>query len=173
MTTEDKVETREDILAKSLADAAAALTAELGPDPAGWTWGRLHTVIFKSQALGDQVVGFIFNRGPFVVDGGWAIVNNTGANASRLYPDPEEPDAPPAKLVDIFRDGQSPSLRQIVDLGDLNASRFVLTVGQSGLPYHPHYEDMIDLWRNTQYVPMWWERDAIEEDAEGVLNLTP
>ncbi len=173
ISTPERVETREDILQKALVDAAAALAAELGSDPAGWTWGRLHTVTFASQALGSSPLAFMFNRGPFAVDGGWAIVNNTGGDLGQAYPNPDRPNDPPAKLATIFRERTSPSLRQIVDMGDLSRSRFILTVGQSGLPYHPHYDDMIDLWRNIQYAPMGWERADIEKNAEGTLNLTP
>ena len=171
--TADRQETREDILKKSLADAASALTTQLGGDPAGWTWGKVHFALFKSQALGDSPVAFLFNRGPFEVDGGWAIVNNTGGDAGQAYPNPDRPSDPPGKLADAFRERQSPSLRQVVDLGDLNASRFIHTVGQSGLPYHPHYQDLVDLWRNIQYAPMWWNRVDVEGNAEGTLNLTP
>jgi penicillin amidase len=66
-----------------------------------------------------------------------------------------------------------PSLRQIVDLSDLNASRFIHTTGQSGLPASAHYDDFIDKWRNIQYVPMWWEAGTIQTNAEGTLTLTP
>ena len=86
-TTTPAVETRDDILKKSLADAAGQLTAELGADQTGWTWSKIHTATFKSQALGDAPVAFIFNRGPFEVDGGTATVNNTGTgtNFSKAY----------------------------------------------------------------------------------------
>ncbi|HET7376018.1 MAG TPA: penicillin acylase family protein, partial [Anaerolineae bacterium] len=168
-----QVETRDDIIKNSLADAAKALIAEIGPDPAAWTWSKVHTAVFRSRALGQEAIGFIFNRGPIPVDGGTAIVNNTGGNFSAAYPDPEKPAAPPAKLTDIFTERSSPSLRQIVDLSDLNKSRFIHVSGQSGLPTNPHYDDMIDPWRNIQYVPMWWDVKDIKANAEGTLTLTP
>ncbi|MGH2594124.1 MAG: penicillin acylase family protein, partial [Anaerolineae bacterium] len=162
-------EARDDILKKSLTDAAQALSAEFGGDPASWAWGKLHTVTFASQALGASPVAFIFNRGPFAVSGGTALVNNNSGSFSRAYPDPDDAGRPLPKLVSIFWVRSGPSLRQIVDLSDLNASRFIHTTGQSGLPYHPHYDDMIDLWRNVQYVPMRWDRTDIEKNAEGTL----
>ncbi|HZY42721.1 MAG TPA: penicillin acylase family protein, partial [Anaerolineae bacterium] len=167
--TTSAVETREDILKKSIEDAAVQLTAELGNDPAGWKWSKIHTATFKSQALGDSPVGFVFNRGPFEVDGGTATVNNTGTggNFSKAYSNP------PAKLNAIFAERTVPSLRQIIDLGDLGASRFIHTTGEIGLPTHPHYDDFIDKWRNIQFVPMWWEPADIKAHAEGTLTLTP
>ena len=158
---------RDEVLKKSLADAAQRLISELGPEPAKWTWSQIHTGIFKSQALGRRPVGFIFNRGPVSVDGGSAIINATGGSFSVAY------DTPTAKLTDLFAERSVPSLRQIVDMSNLNTSRYIHTTGQSGLPTDPHYDDMIDPWRNIQYVPMWWDIQDIKANAEGTLTLTP
>jgi penicillin amidase len=162
-------ETRDDILKKSVADGAQLLIGELGGNPADWKWGKLHTAIFASQALGTSPLAFIFNRGPVEVDGGTAAVNNTGTggNFRKAY------NNPPDKLAAIFAERSVPSLRQIIDLSALNAARYIHTTGQSGLPAHPHYDDFIDKWRNIQYVPMWWAADDIKANAEGTLTLTP
>ena len=80
--TSDRVETRDDILKQSLADAARDLVAQYGADPNGWQWGKLHTITFVHRALGDQPVAFIYNRGPFPVSGYTALVNATGGNFS-------------------------------------------------------------------------------------------
>lgn len=167
--TTPAVETRDDILKQSIETAAAQLAAELGNDAANWKWGKLHTATFKSQALGDAPVALIFNRGPVEVDGGTATVNNTGTggNFSKAY------STPPGKLTAIFAERTVPSLRQIIDLGDLNASRFIHTTGESGVPTHPHYDDFIDKWRNIQFVPMWWTEADVKAHAEGTLTLTP
>jgi penicillin G amidase len=167
--TADVHETRDDILKKSLADGAQMLIGELGNNPADWKWGKLHTATFASQALGTSPLAFIFNHGPVEVDGGTAAVNNTGTggNFRKAYSDP------PGKLAAIFAERSVPSLRQIVDLSELNASRFIHTTGESGLPASSHYADFIDKWRSIQYVPMWWDAGAIQANAEGTLTLTP
>jgi penicillin amidase len=90
------------------------------------------------------------------VDGTVATVNNTGYALDSPYG------------VETV-----PSQRQIVDLGNLTRSVSMHTTGQSGHPFHPHYDDMIDPWRNIEYHPMLWERADVEADAEGVLVLMP
>jgi len=45
-----------------------------------------------------------------------------------------------------------PSYRQVVDLGDFIRSLSMHTTGQSGHPYHPHYGDTIDSWRNIENI---------------------
>lgn len=66
-----------------------------------------------------------------------------------------------------------PSMRMIVDLGDLRNSLTVHPTGQSGHAYHPHYIDMADLWRNIRYYPMLWNEQAVVSGAEAHLRLIP
>jgi penicillin G amidase len=167
IATPEWVEDRDDILKRSLTAAARDLVAQYGADPNSWQWGKLHTITFKHRALGTQPVAFIYNRGPFPVSGYSALVNATGGNFGFAY-QPGDP-----KLTDIMQETYGPSLRQIVDLSDLNASRFIHTTGQSGLPTNSHYDDMTPLWLNVQYVPMWWKAADIKANAEGTLLLTP
>jgi penicillin amidase len=157
--TTPEVETRDEILLRALEEAVEELTETLGRDMAGWRWGDLHTATFENQSLGQCGVGLIeaiFNRGPVPVDGTVATVNNTAYD-----------------LDDPYRVTWIPSQRQIVDLADLTRSVSMHTTGQSGHPYHRHYDDMIDPWRNIEYHPMLWERADVEVDAEGMLVLRP
>jgi penicillin amidase len=64
-------------------------------------------------------------------------------------------------------------MRMIVDLSDFDASRGVIPTGQSGHPYHPHYDDQIELWLNGEYRPMWFTREAVEGAAVEHLVLEP
>ena len=47
------------------------------------------------------------------------------------------------------------------------------TTGQCGHPFNPHYDDMIDPWRNHQYHSMLWTLDQVEAGAESHLQLLP
>ena len=64
-------------------------------------------------------------------------------------------------------------MRMIVDLGNLDNSLTIDTTGQSGHPSSPHYDDMIDAWRTTQYHPMLWSRDKVEAATAERLILSP
>jgi len=157
--TTPEVETRDEILLQALEAAVEELAETQGRDMARWRWGDLHTATFENQSLGQCGVGLIeaiFNRGPVPVDGTIATVNNTSYD-----------------LDDPYRVTWLSSQRQIVDLADLTRSVSMHTTGQSGHPYHRHYDDMIDPWRNIEYHPMLWERADVEADAEGVLVLGP
>jgi penicillin amidase len=82
-------------------------------------------------------------------------------------------DASEADAGRMYQPDSLPSERMIVDLSDLNSSLSIHPTGQSGHAYHPHYTDMIDLWRNIQYHAMLWDRAEIESGAEGHLQLMP
>jgi penicillin amidase len=64
-------------------------------------------------------------------------------------------------------------MRMIVDLSDFDASQTIHTTGQSGHPYHEHYDDMIQLWADGEYHPQWFTRDGIESAAVDHLVLEP
>lgn len=66
-----------------------------------------------------------------------------------------------------------PSYRQVIDLKDLDRSRFALTLGQSGQIGSPHYADQLPAWREVSHRPMRWSRAAIDAAAAGILRLEP
>jgi penicillin amidase len=152
-------ETRDQIFRQALSEAVDELSKRLGNDPQQWQWGKLHTLTFRNQSLGESGVAPIealLNRGPFQTSGGASIVNATGWDAS-----------------DPYQVQTLPSMRMIVDLGDLQNSLSIHTTGQSGHAYSPHYIDMADLWRTIQYHPMLWERAQIEQQAKDHMHLEP
>jgi penicillin amidase len=158
-STQAVVETRAELLQKSFEEAIQELERNYGRDPTRWRWGEMHAATFRNQTLGQSGVGPVenlFNRGPFPTGGGEAIVNATGWSA-----------------IEGYETNWLPSMRMIVDLGDLNGSWSVHTTGQSGHAYHPHYVDMAPLWADGEYYPMLWDLDAIAEDAEEHLRLSP
>ena len=158
-TTKDVVETREDIIKKSFSDGIAELERIFGKEPSKWNWGDMHVSTFRNGTLGESGVGPIetlFNRGPYPTSGGEAIVNATGWS-----------------VIDGYEVNWLPSMRMIVDLGDLQNSVTVHTTGQSGHAYHPHYDDMAPLWSTVQYYPMLWNEQAVVSDVEGHLVLMP
>jgi penicillin amidase len=154
-----RVEHREDILAAALHDAADELTATLGKDPTRWRWGALHTLDLRNQSFGESGIApieWLFNHGPVGVSGGSSIVNATGWDA---------PDGYGVTAV--------PSMRMIVDMSNLDSSRWVELTGQSGHAFSAHYADQLDLWRTGQTLPMRWDEATIRAEATDTLVLRP
>jgi penicillin amidase len=153
------LETRDDIFKTALAEAVAELEAQLGKDPARWTWGALHTTTFENESLGRSGVAPIealFNRGPFATAGGSSIVNATGWDPVLGY-----------------AVNWGPSQRMIVDLADFDRTLAVHATGQSGHAYHPNYIDMANAWRTIQYFPLPWTREEVTALTAQHLVLEP
>ncbi len=152
-------ESLEDAMLQALEKTITWFDENLGGDMNDWTWGKIHTATFDSDPLGSSGVGLIeaiVNRGPFPVDGGSNIVNAASWSWSN-----------PAQVRSIA------SMRSIIDLSSFDDSLAVNPTGQSGHPYHPHYDDMIPLWQNGQYHAWPFSREMVEETAVSHLILQP
>ncbi len=113
----------------------------------------------QNQSFGTSGIGpieWLFNHGPVGVSGGSNIVNATGWDPSQGY------------QVDAV-----PSMRMIVDLSNLDASRWIQLTGESGHAFSAHYADQFDLWRTGQTLPMRWDEKSIRKSTVDTLTLRP
>ncbi len=75
---------------------------------------------------------------------------------------------------DLFRVKAVYGYRQVLDASDPSTLWFMLLPGQSGHPFHPHYDDLLDEWLAGEYLPLRLAPSPAEvEGAENVLILTP
>lgn len=160
VSTDGIMETRDDIVLRSLEEGYAAAVETLGEDRTAWRWGTLHTLTYVSNPLGMSGVPLIenrVNRGPVEVAGTAAAVNST------RYSVPSG----------NFTINAGPAQRAVYDLSNWDSSYAVITNGLSGHPDSDHYDDMIDMWRQIDYHPMLWSRERVEAAAVERLTLTP
>jgi penicillin amidase len=152
----DAAALRDVVLRRCVREAVAELRQRLGDDPKAWRWGKLHTVYFTHGAARTPELKRLLNVGPFEMPGDGFTPNNTGQNFRFSY-----------------RQVAAASYRQVVDLGNPDASLSVHTIGQSGQPESPHYADYAPLWARGAYHPMLFTRAAVEQAAEATLTLQP
>jgi penicillin amidase len=75
---------------------------------------------------------------------------------------------------DLYRAKAVFGYRHIFDLGDPATLWFALLPGQSGHPFHPHYDDLLDEWLAGEYLPLRLAATPQEvQEAESTLILTP
>ncbi|MEH1845213.1 MAG: penicillin acylase family protein [Nostoc sp.] len=154
-----KVENCDQILRQSFTEAVDELERIQSKDPKNWNWGKLHTVTFRNATLGKSGVAPIealFNRGAFATAGNGETVNANRWRANKSF-----------EVSDI------PSLRMIIDLGNLDNSVAIHTPGQSGHAFHRHYNDMVDSWRKIEYHQMLWEQNTVANNTATTLKLIP
>jgi penicillin amidase len=157
--TPDTRETRDEILLRSLARALLEARETLGNNPDNWRWGEIHTITFRNQTLGDSgisVIESLFNRGPYEVPSGLDQVFSADF-------DPTDP----------YEVVNHASMRQIIDLSDLGASRMIHTTGQSGHPYNRHYADFAPMWRDVEFHAHMWDRGELLDGDFDLLRLDP
>ena len=153
-----KDQTREALLARALYDALHYLERTLGQDESRWSWGAIHPVAFRHPLGGQKPLDRIFNRGPYPYGGD----TNTVWQAAFVPRLPIEAEG-----------GFTASYRQLIDLGDWDASRAIHTTGQSGHPASPHYDDFIPLWLAGEYHPLLWSRERVLAHLQARLDLEP
>jgi penicillin amidase len=63
--------------------------------------------------------------------------------------------------------------RGVYDFADPDSSVFIISTGQSGHPLSRFYDDLGELWRRGEYVPMSLDPELARAAAVGVTVLTP
>jgi len=149
------VERRDDIVARALTLAVAELQGRFGDNAARWRWGDAHWTNFDHLVFAAvSPLDGIFNRS-IPAMGSSFTVNAAGVD------------------YDDLTMNSGASFRQIIDLGDLNASQFIYTTGQSGNVFSPHYDDMVQPWQGVQYIPLRFDQADIQQTAQETLVLQP
>ena len=130
------------------------LEERFGGDPSSWTWGRVHGVRF-AHALGEGegpipalLDRLLSRRAP--AGGGQETVSQIGFTG----------------FDGNYTGAWAPSYRLIADVGDPGRSRWQHMTGQSGHPWSPHYDDLIDDWLAARTNP-------VDQPAVATLTLEP
>ncbi|MFI9172064.1 penicillin acylase family protein [Streptomyces lincolnensis] len=154
-----KATNRDQLFKRAMIDARWELTSKLGKDIDTWSWGRLHRLFLKNQTLGTEGPGFLqfmLNRGPWKLSGGEAAVNATGWNAAGGY-----------EVVWV------PSMRMVVNLADLDKSKWINLTGASGHAYSAHYTDQTDKWAEGELLDWSFSDKAVDDTTSDTLVLRP
>lgn len=115
----------------ALSRALERLQQAYGADVASWRWGAAHPSLSVHRPFG-QVPGLarVFDIAVPVGGDGQTV------NAAQYWLEGEQP----------YASRHGAGLRLLFDLADLEASRYILHTGQSGVVYSRRYRDMRDEW---------------------------
>ena len=152
--TQAKVETRKDILSKSLIATVKTLENQFGKDIDTWNWGRVH-IIEHQHPLGsvDLLKGF-FNVGPFSINGASEVINNLAYKRDS---------------TGMYQVRNGPSTRRIIDFNDLENSWSILPTGQSGNPFSEHYRDQASMYNKGTFRKMKMNQEEIIEKSTKII----
>ena len=134
--TTKEIETKNEIIRRSLAEAIKELELKFGKNINEWQWGKIHTVkfhhLFSKQ---NQLIDHFIDIGPYPVGGDQTTLMNTSF-----------------KFNEPYENYLGPSMRQIVDLSTIDSSFIIITSGQSGHIGHKNYKDQALMWLNGEYI---------------------
>lgn len=163
-----KKETKEEVIAESLADAIVYLETKLEPRRGDWSWGKLHTYYWKTDAttmapkqnlkqkIGLEKMDKVLHRGPFAAGG-----DHTTLNISSY------------SLGADFDTWMIPSMRMIVDFSRDEPMLAMNSSGQSANPTSRHYDDSIKRFLGGEYHTFPFKQENIDQAYGKALTLQP
>lgn len=157
--TSEPVESCEDQLSASLNTALDWLEETYGTQPADWRWGDAHIAPLDNQVWSRVPVIASLVDNAIATDGGHYTVNR-GAG---WIADDDRP----------FAHTHGAGFRAIYDLSDLDNSRFMIATGQSGNPFSSHYGDLVERWRDVEWLSLAGTPADLAERGLGTLTLRP
>lgn len=152
------VETCTDIARIALDEALLQLTESHGPNIESWRWGDAHQAAHDHPVLGEvPFLKWFVNIRQSTSGGDDTLMRGRTAGTG---------DNP-------FLNVHGAGYRGVYDFADPDSSVFITATGQSGHFLSRHYDDLGELWRRGEYIPMSLDPDLARAAAVGITTLVP
>ncbi|MBN2907247.1 MAG: penicillin acylase family protein [Rhodobacteraceae bacterium] len=152
------VETCTEIARRSLDEALLWLEETYGGSLESLRWGTAHQALHDHPVLGrTPILKWIVNIHQPTSGGDNTLMRGLSRGTG---PDP-------------FANVNGAGYRGVYDFADPDSSVFIISTGQSGHPLSRHYDDLGELWRRGEYIPMTLDPDLARAAAVGVTRLIP
>lgn len=152
------LETCTDMARMALDDALVWIGDRYGTALETLRWGDAHQATHDHPILGNvPVLRFFVNIRQSTSGGDNTLLRG---RTSGKPPNP-------------FANVHGAAYRGVYDFADPDSSVFVTSTGQSGHFLSRHYDDLAQLWRRGEYIPMSLDDDLARAAAVGVTVLTP
>ena len=152
------VETCPDMARLALDDALVFIEERWGTALESLRWGDAHQATHDHPVLGEVPLLRYFVNIRQSTSGG----DNTLMRGLTRGTGPEP-----------FQNVHGAGYRGVYDFADPDSSVFITSTGQSGHFLSRHYEDMAQLWRRGEYIPMSLDIDLARAAAVGITRLVP
>ncbi len=151
-------ETCSEIARLALDDALLWIRENVGGNIEALRWGDQHQATHDHAVLGKVPVLKWFVNIRQSTSGGDNTLNRGLTSGSGANP---------------FENVHGPGYRGVYDFADPDSSLFVTATGQSGHFLSRHYDDLGELWRRGEYIPMSLDPDLARAASVGITHLLP
>ncbi|WP_372885446.1 penicillin acylase family protein, partial [Shimia sp.] len=151
-------ETCTDMARLALDDALLWISEKYGDQIESLRWGDAHQATHDHQVLGEVPLLRYFVNIRQSTSGGDNTLQRGRTGGSGPEP---------------FQNVHAAGYRGVYDFADPDSSVFVISTGQSGHFLSRFYDDMAQLWRRGEYVPMSLDPDLARAASVGVTWLVP
>ena len=153
-----RVETCAKIARLALDDALAGLEKTYGSEITALRWGEAHQATHDHPVLGNiPVLKWFVNIRQWTSGG-----DNTLQRGKTIGTGPNP-----------YLNVNAGAYRGVYDFADPDSSVYIISTGQSGHPLSRHYDDLGELWRRGEYVPMSLDETLARAGATGITTLRP
>ncbi|GGO52770.1 penicillin amidase [Roseovarius pacificus] len=153
-----RVESCTDISRMALDDALVWINETYGTALESLRWGDAHQATHDHQVLGEvPLLRYFVNIRQSTSGGDHTLLRGRTKGTG---PDP-------------FQNVHGAGYRGVYDFADPDSSVFIVSTGQSGHFLSRHYDDMAQLWRRGEYIPMSLDPELARAAAVGITVLEP
>jgi penicillin amidase len=149
---------RDALIACAMHDTIQHLQKRYGSDPNLWKWGKMHQAHFVHPLSNVYPLNFLFGKTQLQRPGDNETINIGGDdNFTAAH----------------YTQQTLSSMREIIDLSNLDNSLWIITTGESGQPLSEHYMDLNPLWDQNQYQTMVFSSQQVPKIIQMRLVLDP
>ena len=146
-------------LGQALDDGLALIVKRDGADMSQWRWGHEHVSLLQHRVFSHVPLLDRLSDLSIPSSGGFYTLNRGGGF--------EAPKDRP------FARTHGAGYRGLYDLADPEKSRFMITTGESGHIFSPHYGDLVPLWNDVKSIPLTGSEDELKTAGAKLMTLTP
>ena len=151
-------ETCAQIASISLDEALLWLQEKYGKNLSALRWGDAHEAFHRNETLGNiPIIKYLVNIKQSTSGGDNTLMRGKSFGSG------EEP----------FLNVHSAIYRGVYDFADPDSSVFIISTGQSGHFLSRHYDDLGNLWRRGEYVPMSLDPNLAKAASIGKTIISP
>ncbi len=152
------VESCTEIARIALDEALLGLVETYGPALESWRWGDAHQATHDHPVLGDvPILRYFVNIRQSTSGGDSTLLRGRTIGSG------------PQPYLNVHGGGY----RGVYDFADPDSSVFIVATGQSGHPMSRHYDDLSEVWRRGEYIPMSLDPELARAGAVGISRLVP